>query len=90
LWTCDDAMQEKEPQEEKAEETVQVKGGGLFGFFQQDTIYADEPEEAVPPATEIVERAVTKRGTGRKSVKELVARKSTVRCAQCKKACDCM
>lgn len=53
-----------------------VKGGGLFGMFQQDTVYADGgAEEAAPPATEVVERAVTKKGSGRKSVKELLGKK---------------
>ena len=40
-----------------------VKGGGLFGMFQQDTVYADEGAAAPPSQTE-VERAVTKRGMG--------------------------
>lgn len=66
--SADDGQQQKE-------ETVQVKGGGLFGFFQQDTVFADDTMEAVPPSTELVERAVTKKGTGRQSVKELIARK---------------
>lgn len=53
-----------------------VKGGGLFGLFQQDTVYADGgAEDAAPPSDEVVERAITKKGSGRKSVKELIGRK---------------
>ena len=39
------------------------KGGGLFGMFQQDTVYADEAG-APPPSEGQVDRAVTKRGMG--------------------------
>lgn len=54
-----------------------VKGGGLFGLFQQDTVYADGgAAEAAPPPPEVVERAITKKGSGRKSVKELLAKKA--------------
>jgi hypothetical protein len=38
-----------------------TKGGGLFGMFQQDTVYADDVS---PPSQSEVERAVTKRGMG--------------------------
>lgn len=45
-------------------------------MFQQDTVYADGgASEAAPPAAEVVERAVTKKGSGRKSVKELLGKK---------------
>lgn len=78
-------MQEPEPvaAEKAPEAKKKVKGGGLFGFFQQDTVYADEGDEdtsdAIPPSTAVIDRAVTKKGVGRKSVKELVARKGKVR-----------
>eukprot|EP00892_Ulva_mutabilis_P006057 jgi/Ulvmu1/3823/UM018_0034.1 len=69
----------KAPQgeEEEEEATQVVKGGGLFGLFQQDTVYADGgAAESGPPAPEVVERAVTKKGSGRKSVKELMGKKA--------------
>lgn len=59
-----------------------TKGGGLFGMFQQDTVFADEADEeaGAPPSEEKVARAVTIRGKGpppgRQPVKELIPRKA--------------
>jgi len=82
LFGGDNSRGERE--EPQAEEKAPMRSSGLFGLFKQDVVYADEQPgaPAVPqpekPSAEAVQRAVTKRG-GKRSVKDLVPRKSQAR-----------
>jgi hypothetical protein len=65
-----------------------VKGGGLFGMFQQDTVYADESEEeAPPPPADKIERSITKRGKGKRKPRRSGANQSASVASQIQQVC---
>ena len=70
-----------------------VKGGGLFGMFQQDTVYADESAGsagglASGPSVDEIERSVTKRGRGMRKPRRSAQRTAQQVCTSLFRTCD--